>query len=561
MQAEVKQCQNCNHDFTIESEDFAFYEKINVPAPTFCPECRLIRRLVWRNERSLYKRNCDLCKKSIVSMYDKDVEFPVYCPTCWRSDNWNPEDYAQDYNFDQNFFSQYKDLLYKVPRPASLIHDSQEVDFASIVYWSKDVYLSSSILKSEHIFYCKNIDAAKNLFDSINIKDSENGYENIDSYKNYNCRFIYYSEGCIDSMFLQDCANCQNCFGCVNLRNKQYCIWNEQYSKEEYQEKIIELNLGSYKNLQKAIAQFQEFIIRFPKKYARIVNSINSTGDNLENCKNVHHSFYSYDAEDSKYLYRCPGVKDNMDSVHAGWNEFVYEFINGGAMNSSHVYFMTNAYVALSNIQYSDNLNACSNCFGCVGLKNKEYFIFNKQYSKEEYEGLIEKIKQHMHDTPYTDSNGRTYAYGEFFPAELSVSAYNETIAQEYFPLNKEDALQKGFLWKDKDEKQFNVTLKAEDIPDHINDIQDSILQEVIECARSNKAFRLTAAELQFYRQFSLPIPRLHPDERYKERIKYQNPLELWKRTTDDGLEVLTAYAPDRPERILSEEAYKREVL
>jgi hypothetical protein len=55
MKTETKTCQNCKKDFTIESEDFNFYEKIKVPPPTFCPECRIIRRMLWRNFRSLFK--------------------------------------------------------------------------------------------------------------------------------------------------------------------------------------------------------------------------------------------------------------------------------------------------------------------------------------------------------------------------------------------------------------------------------------------------------------------------------------------------------------------------
>ena len=46
---EKRTCQNCKKDFTIKSEDFSFYEKIKVPAPTWCPECRMIRRINFRN--------------------------------------------------------------------------------------------------------------------------------------------------------------------------------------------------------------------------------------------------------------------------------------------------------------------------------------------------------------------------------------------------------------------------------------------------------------------------------------------------------------------------------
>ncbi len=79
MKNETKNCQNCKQNFTIESEDFNFYEKIKVPPPTFCPECRMQRRMVWRNERVLYKRKCDLCNKNIISMYADFAVFPVYC--------------------------------------------------------------------------------------------------------------------------------------------------------------------------------------------------------------------------------------------------------------------------------------------------------------------------------------------------------------------------------------------------------------------------------------------------------------------------------------------------
>ncbi|MBU0627024.1 hypothetical protein KKG31_00015 [Patescibacteria group bacterium] len=46
-----------------------FYSKVSpiiagkkylIPAPTLCPDCRQQRRISFRNERSLYKRKCDL---------------------------------------------------------------------------------------------------------------------------------------------------------------------------------------------------------------------------------------------------------------------------------------------------------------------------------------------------------------------------------------------------------------------------------------------------------------------------------------------------------------------
>ena len=76
MEQEIKVCQNCKKDFTIEPDDFAFYEKIKVPAPTFCPECRLQRRLAFRNERALYMGNgsikgCKMGRNFVI--FKKDI--------------------------------------------------------------------------------------------------------------------------------------------------------------------------------------------------------------------------------------------------------------------------------------------------------------------------------------------------------------------------------------------------------------------------------------------------------------------------------------------------------
>ena len=99
-------CQNCKKDFVIEPEDFNFYEKIKVPPPTWCPECRLIRRMILTNERTLYKRKCDLTGKDIFSMYPADVPYPVYETEAWYGDGWDPYQYGRDYDFSRPFFEQ-----------------------------------------------------------------------------------------------------------------------------------------------------------------------------------------------------------------------------------------------------------------------------------------------------------------------------------------------------------------------------------------------------------------------------------------------------------------------
>ena len=104
MNTETKTCQNCKHEFTIEPEDFAFYDKIKVPAPTFCPECRMMRRMIFRNQRHLFRRKDDRSGKEIFSSFPASAPLKVYEREFWWSDGWEPMDYGRDYDFSRPFF-------------------------------------------------------------------------------------------------------------------------------------------------------------------------------------------------------------------------------------------------------------------------------------------------------------------------------------------------------------------------------------------------------------------------------------------------------------------------
>ena len=107
MKNETKICQNCKKNFTIESDDFGFYEKIKVPPPTFCPECRMQRRFTWRNERSLYHNKCIATGKNVVSGFSSDSGMIVYERYFWWSDKWDPMSFGVDYDFSKPFFLQF----------------------------------------------------------------------------------------------------------------------------------------------------------------------------------------------------------------------------------------------------------------------------------------------------------------------------------------------------------------------------------------------------------------------------------------------------------------------
>ncbi|MEA3399065.1 MAG: hypothetical protein U9R00_00965 [Patescibacteria group bacterium] len=119
MNSETKNCQNCKKDFTIETNDFNFYKKIDVPAPTFCPECREQRRMAHRNI-DFFLRKCDLCNENSISIWHPNIKgYKFYCNECWNSDKWNSLDYGMEFDFNKSFFEQYEELYKKVPKHIS----------------------------------------------------------------------------------------------------------------------------------------------------------------------------------------------------------------------------------------------------------------------------------------------------------------------------------------------------------------------------------------------------------------------------------------------------------
>ncbi|MBI4094916.1 MAG: hypothetical protein HY435_01855 [Candidatus Liptonbacteria bacterium] len=593
--AEQRVCQNCKQEFTIEPDDFSFYEQIHVPLPTWCPECRLIRRLVWRNERALYKRKCDLCGEMKILMYAPDAAYKAYCYQCWLSDKWSALEYGREYDFSKPFFEQFAGLLKEVPRPGVIKQGNQvESEYTNRVTDMRNCYLIFGTTVAEYCRYGVWLNNSRECMDGYNVQKSERCYECIDCFQCYHVAFSQESNNCSDSWFLVNCVNCQNCFGCVNLRNKKYHIFNKPYTKEEYQRIIAGYGLGSAIFVQGMQSRFDEFRKNLIVPALITHHSTRMSGNWIENSKNVSRSFTVINVEEGKYLYAILDAKDVMDySFWGATAELVYEQINSG-IQVANVQFGNECWNQVRDMQYVMNCHNSHDLFGCVGLKNSEYCILNKRYSKEEYEKLVPKIKEQMTRVPYTDKKGRTYRYGEFYPMELSPFAYNETLAQEYFPIHKGIADERGYPWRELDTKNYQITMDAMAIPDNVKDVPDAIIREVIGCEHKGRcnqqcttAFRILPEELAMYKVARLPLPRLCPNCRHFERLKKRTPIKLWPRQcecagrgSENGVyanlanthpshdpgahcpnEFETSYAPDRPEIVYCLECYNAEVV
>ncbi len=203
---------------------------------------------------------------------------------------------------------------------------------------------------------------------------------------------------------------------------------------------------------------------------------------------------------------------------------------------------------------YSFDIRNCQECIGCDALKNGKYSIFNKEYSKEEYLKLKDHIVREL-----TDKG----VHGLMMPAHIAPFAYNETIGQDNFPLTKEEALSLGFRWEDDIQMtKGKETLKPEQIPDHIDEVLDSITNEILVCKDCERNYKITEQELLFYKKMYLPLPRKCFFCRHKDRLTRRGEFKFFTRECSNcNKEVTTNLSKETAPILYCESCYQQEVV
>ncbi|MFA5076343.1 MAG: hypothetical protein WC480_02920 [Patescibacteria group bacterium] len=561
------QCKNCNQQFTIYPEDKEFYGKIGVPEPKLCPLCRQQRRLAWRNERIFYQRNSDLSGKNILSTYSTDKPFPVYEQEEWWSDDWDPFNYGREIDWQRPILDQIMELFNQVPRPALFNSNNVNSYYGNLQEGNSNCYMEVGSGWSEACFYGTINVHCKDIVDSHYCHKCEVSYSLINCDNCYHCVNCQDCHNNIDCYFCFNCRGCNNCFGCVGLRNAKYCWLNEQIAPEEFNRRLE--NSGKYSYFSELKNKFSQFKKEQIHVYSILIKCERSTGDHLTYCTNVKHGFDLVEAVNCAYFFCGEKITDSYDCDVAGWPaSWLYEIV--GADTSSHMVF--SAFCWHNNfLQYCHSCFGCQDIFGCFALHNRKFCILNKQYSEEEYKRLLPKIIDKM------KADGD---YGEFFPVKFSPYAYNETVAQEYYPLTREEVLKRGWKWQDNlPSTKGKETIKAEDLADDIKDIKAEITKEILVCLTCGRNYKVIPQEVDFYQKMNLPLPRQCPYCRHMERIHLRNPRRLYSRQcmcdnikhghasnasrSDAGRcanQFETPYAPDREELVYCQECYEKEI-
>lgn len=415
-----------------------------------------------------------------------------------------------DYDADKTFFENLKNLFEVVPF-ASLVHfhQNENVDYSDCIFAAKNVYLSIVIwVNSENVFYSAfSYIHVSNVFHSLLVsKNSHNIYSSVfvgNSFKIFYSKFIQNSS---DIWFSTNLIWCRECIFCDNLENVSYCIANKKLEKHEYE---IQKN--------KILARtndFEMFYSKLPVK-ATNYNSKNISGNAVYFSENMENGFYNQYIKDWRNVvfgngdmwchdfYDCFDVWINSDNF--------YGVCSAGETGTNHLYMSYEIWVS-SHIFYSYHLENCSYCIGCVGLRNKHFCILNKQYSREEWFEIADKIFASM------ESEGTLW---KFFPPHMNPFYFNDTMAIMLDPsFSKQEVTQQWYLWRDEVLK-VDVPSSANIVPisqlfqyEKIDNqwkvyIDEGILKVVIQDIEWNY-YRIIPEERDFLNAHHLPIPRMH---------------------------------------------------
>ena len=551
-------CQECQKSFLWTEEESHFLEQVSpkfagetfeLPAPKLCKDCRRQTRLAWRNERKLYYRTCDFSGKSIVSMFSTDKPYKIYREQDWWSDKWNPLDYGRDFDFSRPFFEQFSELMCDVPMLSRNILLCENSDFVNGAANCKNCYLSFNLDYCEDSFYVTNAKHCRSCMDCYSVKNCELCYEGIDLENCYKTIFSSRSVSCSDSAFLADCLRCKNCIGCVNLVGQEYCIFNQKVTPQEVE--ALKKQLDDRAFLDDFKKKFAAYALQFPKKYYFGHSNEDFSGDNIQNIKASHDCYECSELENCRNCYYLFQAKNCMDyDIFGDHSEWIYNCIAVG-LNSSNNLFCYGAWNGSSQNLYCMFIGGSTNNFGCVGIKRSSYCIFNKQYSKEEYEILVARILQHMKQTG---------EWGEFFPMRMSPFAYNESVAEDQYPLAKSAILDRGLRYKEEDPLNSYVGPSLAP-PSSIAATSDEVTNGILKCEISGKSYKIIPNELQLHRLMGVPLPRRCPEQRHLDRMACRNPRTLWNRNCAGcAAPIQTSYSPERPEKVLCEDCYLKTV-
>lgn len=151
----------------------------------------------------------------------------------------------------EQIFQMLDALKKKFPITQTRGDNNENSPFGNYINNCKNSYMCFDSINLDNCGYNYDSGVIKDCFDVTFSGDSEISYQIIDSTHLFNCNFAIWSGHCSDSSYILACGNVKNCLGCVDLYQREYCILNRQFTKEEYEikskqilEELKQKNMG-----------------------------------------------------------------------------------------------------------------------------------------------------------------------------------------------------------------------------------------------------------------------------------------------------------------------------
>ncbi len=281
------------------------------------------------------------------------------------------------------FLKELKRLIATHPKRPSQVLNSENSEFGSNIYYSKNLYNCFDCSRSTDLTHSTDSHDCVNSSDLDFCYESELCYECDDIHHCFNCSYLEYCGTMTDSDFCYDSSGCHDVFGCVHLDNKSFCIFNRQLTEDEYREKVKYLKTLP---AQKIIDEVNKIKSTHPVTQTRSLHNENSDyGNYVFYSKNCYMCFDTAKNEDCGYIHDSSNHKNSYDVSQSGESELSYEVIDSGNIfNSDFIMFSK----LCNDSSYLFDCSNVKNSIGCVRLDHKEYCILNRQFSQEEYEKI-----------------------------------------------------------------------------------------------------------------------------------------------------------------------------
>lgn len=433
------------------------------------------------------------------------------------------EMYGKLFDPSISFFDQFAALFKAVPHDRCFqMWAWENTQYADVVWWSSNIYLSNFV-----VYGCSHVSTSmvvrencSSIFDSIMVFKNCNAVYGsigvIESFRVFKSRHI---RNCNNIRESQNLQGCQHCIGCSWLENVSYYINNIWYTKEAYEKKAQ----AYFKKVQHHWRNIPQFEFWKNLWSESVVNS-----SFVVNSSHVADSKYSYNLKDCwKVIFGWWEYWDkNMIDVCIGWAVQCSDiYAVQWCSESEHVYCCN--LVVGDHLYYSFGLQNCSYCFWCIGLKDKSYYILNKQYTKQQRHEKVNIIFESMESE---------WVFWEFFPVSMNPFYFNETAASLIEDYSKQEVIDEWFLWNDNevqaDIPEWMQLLTCEELNDYEGrrelsstsdwkswQINPEILEKGVKDA-FGKVYRISPMEYKFLKKHWLPLPRTHWLNRLKQHFK-----------------------------------------